>query len=163
MKTIYDIFKELDIAYNLYDHPPFYTCDESEKWYDQNIDEKSGESKNIFLRNKEGNNHFLVVIESKKRLDLKILATRLGEKKLSVASEERLKKYLNLTPGAVSIFALIHENAKDIEVIFDDDLLKHKKLHYHPPARNDQTIILSADDVKKFIEWVGNPIKFMTL
>ena len=163
MKTIYDIFEELDIPHKLYDHPPFYTCDEAKEWYDKNIDENSGESKNIFLRNKEGNKHYLVVIESNKRLNLKELANQLNEKKLSFASEDRLKKYLDLTPGAVSIFALIYKNAKEIRIIFDEDLFKHERLQYHPPARNDQTIILSTENLKKFLDWLKNPVEFMKL
>lgn len=163
MKNIYDIFGELDINYKLYEHPAFYTCDESEKWYKENIDEPFGESKNLFLRNKKGNKHFLVVIESKKQLDLKALASQLDDRNLSFASPNRLKKYLNLEPGSVSILALLYENAKDVTVIFDEDLLRHENLHYHPPTRNDQTLMISTNDLKNFMAWLKNPIKFAKL
>ena len=163
MQTIYDIFQDLGIEYKLHDHPAFYTCEESSKWYAENLEMESGESKNLFIRNKKGNKHYLVVIESHKQLDLKHLREILHESKLSFASPERLQKYLNLTPGSVSVLALTYENAKEVEVIFDEDLLKHKSLHYHPPGRNDQTVVLSTEDLKKFLEWVENPIKFMAL
>ena len=80
MKTIYNIFQELGITYKLYEHPPFYTCEESTAWYAANIcEDLGGESKNLFLRNKKGDRHFLVVVESNKRMDMKELASRLGE------------------------------------------------------------------------------------
>lgn len=162
-KTIYDIFSELQIDYQLHDHEPFYTCDQSAKWHEDNIDEPSGKSKNLFLRDRNGKKHFLVIIESKKQLDLKQLANQLGESQLSFASPERLKKYLNVEPGSVSLFALIHENAGEVEVIIDEDLLNYEKLHYHPPGRNDQTIMISTNDAKKFMNWLKNNFLFMKL
>jgi Ala-tRNA(Pro) deacylase len=163
MKNIYDIFEELDIESKLYEHPPFFTCDESKVWFEKHIEEKAGDSKNLFLRNRKGNQHYLVVIESHKKVDLKELSQDIGESKLSFASKERLKKHLNLTPGSVSVLALIHEGAKDVQVLFDQDLLKHNKLHYHPPGRNDQTLLIGTEDVKKFMEWAPNSVRFIDL
>jgi Ala-tRNA(Pro) deacylase len=163
MKTIYDIFKELDINYEFYEHPPFFTCEESAAWYEENLELDSGESKNLFLRDRKGTQHFLVVIESTKRLDLKMLAKDLDESKLSFASERRLKEVLNLKPGSVSPFALTYKNAKNVRVVFDTDLLKNDKLHYHPPGRNDQTVVLSTAELKRFLEWTGNYVTYMEL
>ena len=162
-KTIYQIFEELNIAYQLYDHPPFFTCAESEDWYQTHIEQPSGDSKNLFLRNKKGDRHFLVVIESHKTLDLKNLADKLAVSKLSFASAERLKKYLNVEPGSVSVLALIHPNAQQIEVIFDEDLWQYQKLHYHPPARNDQTVLLATTDLQKFMSSLPNSCCSMKL
>lgn len=163
MKSLFDIFQELGIEYKLFDHPPFFTCEESQGWYEQNLDKKSGESKNLFLRDKKGGKHLLLVVESHKKPDLKKFSEKIGEKKLSLASPERLEKYLGVFPGSVSIFALIHENAKSVSVFVDTDLLKYKQLHFHPPARNDQTVLLDTTDAKKFLDWTGNKVQFITL
>ena len=163
MKDLYEVLDSLEIPYELYEHPAFFTCEESDAWYQKHLDGTSGESKNLFLRDKKGDKHYLVVVESSKRLDLKELAKKLGESKLSFASEERLKKYLNLSPGSVSVFALLYENAKDVQVMMDADLLGYKKLHYHPPGRNDQTVVVSTEDLKKFLGFVGNPLEVMEL
>ena len=163
MKTIYDVFGELGIEYELFDHPPFFTCDESREWYEENLDLSSGESKNLLLRNKKGNVHYLVVVESTKRVDLKDLASQLEESKLSFASEERMMRTLGVKPGAVSVLALTHPGAKDVRVVFDNELMGFKKLHYHPPGRNDQTIVLKTEDLKRLMAWFGNHIQYVEL
>jgi Ala-tRNA(Pro) deacylase len=163
MKTIYDIFDEMGIEHELHEHPPFRTCEDAESWCRENTDELSGESKNLFLRDRKGNEYYLVVMESKKRLDLKKLQKTIAERRLSFASEETLKRYLNLAPGSVSVLALIFDGARDVNVIFDTDLLKYEKLHYHPPGRNDQTVILKTKDLKRFMDWTGNSLRFIKL
>lgn len=159
MDSFYQTLEQLGIAYELYDHSPFYTCEESQEWYEEHFDSSSGESKNLLLRDKKGATHYLVVVESSKQLDLKNLAKTLGESKLSFASEERLMKYLGVKPGAVSVLALTHPGAKEVQVIFDKELLAFEKLHYHPPGRNDQTLVISVPDLKRFIEFAGNPFQ----
>ena len=50
----------LRIAYTRYDHPPVFTVEEAEAhWRD--ID--ATQCKNLFLRNKKGTRHYLVVAE----------------------------------------------------------------------------------------------------
>lgn len=164
MSSIFEYLNQLEISYQLYEHPEFFTCEQSSKWFAENITEDiGGESKNLFLRNRKGDTHYLVVIESSKQLDLKALATDLNESKLSFASPERLQKYLNLRPGSVSVFALIQDSAKDVKLIFDYDLMKHKKLHYHPPGRNDQTLVINTKDLKKFLESLPQDLQFELL
>jgi len=63
-----------------------------------------GVNKCLFLRNKKGDKHYLVLIKGSKRLDLKNLEKLLNETRLSFASPERLMKYLRVTPGSVSSF-----------------------------------------------------------
>jgi Ala-tRNA(Pro) deacylase len=62
-------------------------------------------SKNLFLRDPKGRNHYLVVLPARKKFDLKSFGNLLGVR-LSFASPERLQKYLGLTPGSVSPFRL---------------------------------------------------------
>ena len=154
MKDIYETLNQLNIEYIKHDHPAVYTCEEAEKYYG-NI--KGGKSKNLFLRNKKGDKHYLLVMEAEKRVDLKGLGMKLNESKLSFASEERLMKYLGLTKGAVSPFGLINDEGKVVTVVVDNDLMKHDYLHYHPNV-NTATLELSREDFKKFLEEMGNKI-----
>jgi len=155
-----DIYKTLDllkIKYTKYSHPAVFTVEEAEK-YDRGID--AGKSKNLFLRNKKGNSHYLLVIESKKTTDLKKLALLLNENKLGFASPERLKEYLGLTPGSVSPFGLINNADKSVHVLIDKTLLKYKKLAFHPNI-NTATLAISTEDFKKFLERTDNKITFI--
>ncbi len=159
VSDIYQVLQDLHIEYEKYEHPAVYTVEEAAQ-YDRGID--AGNSKNLFLRNAKGDTHYLVILESTKRLNLKRLASLLGESKLSFASPERLMKYLGLTPGSVSPFGLINNTDKLVKVIIDSGLLQYKKLAYHPNI-NTATLVIATDDLKRFLDWTGNKIEYIVL
>ena len=159
MDNVFDFLKKLNISYEVYNHPAVFTVEESKQ---HRIGSGFGENKNLFLRNNKGNKHYLITISSSKKLDIDNLAKILGEKSLGFASEERLKKYLNLTPGSVSPFGLVNDANKEVIFVFDRDLLKYNKLGFHPNI-NTQTVIISTDDFKKFIESTGNKTLYLDL
>jgi Ala-tRNA(Pro) deacylase len=155
MKDIYSVLKELKIDFIDHKHPPVFTCEEADRLCK---DVKGAKSKNIFLRNKKGKKHYLIVVSSDKRIDLKSLSERIGESGLSFASEGRLEKYLGCTKGSVSLFGLINDANKEVKVLFDEDLWNAERLHYHPPGDNAASIELSGKDLQKFLKWCGNEL-----
>ena len=154
MKSIYDILADLNIVYEKHEHPAVFTVKEAEQ-YDSGID--AGKSKNLFLRNKKGNVHYLLIAESNKKVDLKKLSSLLNEGRLSLASPERLDEYLGLTPGSVSPFGLINDSSKSVRVLIDKCLLSHDKLAFHPNV-NTATLVIKTNDFRKFLDWTGNGI-----
>ena len=157
MKDIYKILDDLGVTYEKHAHEPFFTCEQADKLY-KRLD--GGHSKNLFLRNRKGDKHYLVVLESKKRLDLRNFGEKIGETKLSMASPERLEKHLGLTPGSVSRFGLINDENHEVRVVVDNDLLQYERLYYHPNV-NTVTLGIAKDDFLKFLEWTGNEVRFM--
>jgi Ala-tRNA(Pro) deacylase len=158
MKNIYQIFNELDINFQEIKHPPVYTVEEAEKHHRG----EAAQSKNLFLRNKKGNRHYLVVTPGRKKIDLKNIEKLVGENNLSFASPERLMKYLGVTPGSVSPFGLINDVQKEVLVVVDSELLISKKQGFHPNT-NDATLVISTDDFKKFLTWTKNTVSYITL
>lgn len=154
MKSLYDILADLNIEYEKHEHPAVFTVKEAEQ-YDSGID--AGKSKNLFLRNKKGNVHYLLIADSNKKVDLKKLSSLLSESRLSFASPERLSEYLGLTPGSVSPFGLINDSSKSVRVLIDKCLLRHDKLGFHPNI-NTSTIVIKTSDFRKFLDWTGNSI-----
>ncbi len=159
MNDIYKILQHLEIEYEKYEHPAVFTVEEAAQ-YDRGID--AGKSKNLFLRNKKGNKHFLIVVESTKKVDLKQLSTLLNESKLSFASPERLKEHLGLTPGSVSPFGIINDADKLVNVIIDTGLLQYERVGFHPNI-NTATLAIKTDDFKKFLDSTGNKITYLDL
>jgi len=154
MKDIYQILDNIGIKYDKREHPAVFTCEEADRYYDESM---GGKSKNLLLRNKKGTSHYLIILQSDKKLDLKKLESLLGESKLSFASEERMMKYLGLTPGSVSPFGLINDEQKAITVVVDNELWTFPKLHFHPNI-NTASLVISSEDFKKFLDWCGNKI-----
>lgn len=156
MIDIYKVLKELKIDFKEYQHPAVFTVQEAEK-HKGDID--GAKIKNLFLRNKKGDKHFLFITDAFKDIDLRKLSAITGEKKLGFASAERLQKYLGLTPGSVSPFGLVNDKDKSVVIFLDKELLeKNDKLNFHPNI-NTATIQISKDDFFKFLNWAGNELR----
>lgn len=156
-KSVYDVLGKLDISYVRHEHPPVFTVEQAEQHW-ENI--TGTHCKNLFLRNKKGNRHYLVILESSKKANLKSLEKQLGEDRLSFASEERLNRYLRLKAGAVSPFGLINDSQKEVQVVIDRDLKVAERINFHPNV-NTVTIGLSFKDFERFLEWCGNRISYL--
>jgi Ala-tRNA(Pro) deacylase len=154
MKSIYKILQDLDITFTEHKHPAVFTVEEAEK-HRGDID--GARIKNLFLRNKKGDKHFLLVADAFKQIDLKNVCQAVNEKKIGFASPDRMKKYLSLTPGSVSPFGIINDSNKEVTVLLDKELLTHDKLNFHPNI-NTVTIQISKDDFLKFLKWSGNEV-----
>ncbi len=156
-ERVYEVLDQLGISYNRHEHPPVYTVEEAEKQW---TDIVGAHCKNLFLRNKKGNRHYLVILVASKAADLKSLNNLLGEDRLSFASEQRLMRYLGLETGAVSAFGLINDKENHVKVVIDDDLKKEEAVNFHPNV-NTATVGLSFPDFEKFLKWSGNSIRFL--
>ena len=95
---LYSFLADHNIDYERYDHPPVYTCDDVKLGVPPL---PAARTKNLFARDKKGLRHFLIVVSDEKMIDLKSLSSLLETGRLSLASPERLKKYLGSDPGAV--------------------------------------------------------------
>jgi Ala-tRNA(Pro) deacylase len=100
---VYSALDALAIPYERYDHPPVFTADDAASHWAR-IPARG--IKNLFLRNKKGNRHYLVILPIDKEADLRHLVKVIGDDRLSFGSPERLAKHLGLTPGSVSPFGL---------------------------------------------------------
>jgi Ala-tRNA(Pro) deacylase len=157
-QNVYDILEKLEISYTKHEHPPVYTVEEAEQHWE---DISGAHCKNLFLRNKKGKNHYLVLAESRKMIDLKSLTKQIGEDRLSFASPERMKRYLGLEPGAVSPFGLINDRDNAVVVIIDSDLKEASQVNFHPNV-NTATVGITFVDFEKFLSYCGNSIRYLT-
>ena len=156
-QILYTYLKKLDINFTKYEHEAFPTCEASGTYYTEKNMGK--DCKSIFMRNRKGKKHYLIVLPANKKIDVLVLAEFLTEHpKMSFASDERLEKYLGLQPGSVTPFSLLHENAKDVTVVFDTDIFAEETIHFHP-LRNTATLHISTLDFKKYIESLEQNIK----
>src|SRR5438128_10840635 len=95
-----------------HEHPPVMTVEESERLVPKLPGAKT---KNLFLRDKKGARHFLVTVRHDLQIDLNALGAALDAGRLGFASPERLEKHLGVTPGSVSLLALVNDTAGAVE------------------------------------------------
>ncbi len=156
---IYQFFADHSIEYERHDHPAVFTVEEAKRL----VPPLQGvKTKNLFLRDKKGRRHVLVVVGQDKSVDLKALSTLLGSPRLSLASLERLKKYLGITPGAVSILAVVNDANNEVEVVGDRDLWKANAFQCHPLV-NTSTLVISKDHLERFLEITGHQVRLLNV
>lgn len=152
--AVYACLEVLGIPCQRFEHPAVFTVDQAlEHW--AGID--AMHCKNLFLRNKKGDRHYLVVAEHATRVDIGALASLVGEARLSFASAERLAAHLGLTPGAVSPFGLINDRSKAVRVLLDRRLRAAARVGFHPNV-NTATVVLAEADFERFLAACGNPV-----
>jgi Ala-tRNA(Pro) deacylase len=148
---------QLSIPYEYHEHVPVFTSEQARRL----IPPLAGASaKNLFLRDRKGRRHFLHSLPDSKILDLKSLSASLGVSGLSLASPERLLKYLGITPGAVSLLALVNDPEGRVEVLIDQDLWQADYLQCHPLV-NTATLVIALKDIKKFIAATGHTVALL--
>jgi Ala-tRNA(Pro) deacylase len=157
-----DVFDALDaqgIRYEKYEHPPVFTGEEAaEHWGPI----PATRVKNLFLRNKKGDRHYLVILEIGKQADLRQLVKVIGDDRLSFGSADRLMTQLGVTPGSVSPFGLLHDASGSVRVIVDQDLRAAERLIFHPNI-NTASVTISVADFERFLATRVNTVRWLKL
>ena len=118
--------------------------------------------KNLFVRDEKGRRHLLVIVPFDKRIDLAALGRLLPASKLSMASPRRLQQHLGITPGSVSLFALIHDSAQAVELVLDQAVWEAEFVQAHP-LRNTATVALSHAALVSFLTHTGHVPRIVTV
>ena len=133
-------------------HPPVMTIEESERLVPRLPGAKT---KNLFLRDKKGLRHFLVTVPHDVAVDLAALGAALGAGRLGFASPERLSTHLGITPGSVSLLALINDRVGAVEFVIDRKLWDAPAVHAHPLV-NYATMVIAHAELERFLAATGH-------
>ena len=156
---VYAALDALGISYDRHEHPAVFNAEDASKHWDRI---PGVQCKNLFLRNKKGDRHYLVVVEISKRVDLKDLVKVVGDDRLSFGSPDRLMAKLGLTPGSVSPFGLIHDADGSVRVLIDEDLRGAARLIFHPNI-NTASVVVSWTDLERFLASRRNSVRLVSL
>ena len=157
MADFYQFLADHKIEYERHDHPAVYTVEEAERLVPPLPGAKS---KNLFLRDKKGVRHFLVVVPAQKRVNIKALPEVVGSNRLSFGSAQRLEKFLGVEPGAVTLLAIFNDPDQKVEVFIDRALWGSEAFNFHPLV-NTSTLVISRENLQRFIESSGHQIQIV--
>jgi Ala-tRNA(Pro) deacylase len=130
-----------------HEHPAVMTCAQS----DQLVPALPGaKAKNLFLRGKKGLRSLLVTAPSDRHVDLRLLGDVLGLGRLGFASPERLQEDLGVTPGSVSLLALVNDTAHAVDFVIDRSLWEADAIQAHPLV-NTATCVIPHEDLVRFL------------
>ena len=157
--AVYAALDALGISYERYEHPAVFNAADASLYWDPIA---GTQCKNLFLRNKKGDRHYLVVLGISKRADLKDLVKLVGDDRLSFGSPDRLMAELGLTPGSVSPFGLINDPDGSVRVLLDRDLREAERLIFHPNI-NTASVVVSWSGLEKFLATRTNVVRVISL
>jgi Ala-tRNA(Pro) deacylase len=158
MIDIYAFLSQHGIKYERFDHPAVFTCEESERLPPM----PGADTKNLFLRDETGEKFFLVTVGHAKSVDLKALKPLLGAKKLSFGSPEKLKEYLGVEPGSVTLLGLMHDTDHKVSVIVDEDVWKQGSIQCHPLV-NTATLVILKEGMERFFKETGHEYRVLNV
>lgn len=150
---VYDLLDRLGIEYFRVDHAPAMTMDACEE-----IDEALGISvcKNLFLCNRQKTLFYLLMLPGDKVFRTKQLSEQIGSARLSFADAEHMEKYLEITPGSVSVMGLMNDKTNAVRLLVDEDLLREEYLGCHPCVNTSSLRLKTEDVFGAFLKSVGH-------
>ena len=159
MTDIAAFLAEHGIAYERFEHPAVFTCEEAERLCPPM---PGAHTKNLFLRDKAGKRHFLVVLGYDRRADLKALAGILGASGLSFASPERLLARLGVTPGSVTLLGLANDAERAVELFVEESVWAAEAMLCHPLV-NTATLSIPHAGIERFLSATGHEARVFRL
>ncbi len=151
-QDLFDFLDRLGVAHRTHDHAPVFTVAESETI---KLDMPGGHTKNLFLRDKAGR-LFLLCALAETKIQLNALAKLLKAGRFSFGSPELLFEALGVTPGSVTIFAVLNDRLGRVALLLDEALLHVDPVNFHPLA-NDATTAVSPTGLMVFLAATGHP------
>ena len=145
--AIYDRLEELSIPFVRVDHDHADTiefCQEVEAVLGSKI------CKNLFLCNRQETNFYLLLLPGDKKFKTKEVSSQLGVARLSFGNETYMEKFLDITPGSVSILGLMNDKENHVQLLIDEDLLKEPYIGCHP-CINTSSLKINMKDMMEII------------
>ena len=157
---VYDLLDKLGMEYYRTDHEPATTmevCNDIDKILGALI------CKNLFLCNRQKTQFYLLMMPSDKTFKTKDLSRQINSARLSFADEEYMEKYLDITPGSVSIMGLMNDTEGKVQLLIDEDVMKDPYFGCHPCINTSSLKIRTSDLIAKIIPALKHAPKMVKL
>ena len=69
-----------------------------------------------------------------------------------------MEKYIDITPGSVSVLGLINDSENAVTLLIDEDVLKGEYIGCHPCINTSSLKIKTRDMIEKIIPALGNKV-----
>lgn len=163
---VYDLLDSLGVKYQRIDHEAAMTmeaCEEIDRTLSQGEEDKVAICKNLFLCNRQETDFYLLLIPGDKPFKTKYLSAQIGSSRLSFAKPEYMEKYLDITPGSVSVLGLMNDHEKKVRLLIDEDVLKDEYFACHPCINTSSLKIRTEDLTEKIIPAMGHEPQIVRL
>lgn len=163
---VYDLLDSIGVDYDRLDHAPAMTmevCDAVnaafgrmtlEEFKAEDINDRTKHAiicKNLFLCNRQKTKFYLLMIPGDKKFLTKNLSAQINSARLSFAGEEDMQKFLDVTPGSVSVLGLMNDHDHIVQLLIDSDVLQSEYVGCHPCINTSSLRMKTKDLMEKVI------------
>ncbi len=107
--------------------------------------------KNLFLCNRQRTKFYLLMIPGDKKFLTKNLSAQINSARLSFAGEEDMLRYLDITPGSVSVMGLMNDSENSVQLLIDSDVLQSEYVGCHPCINTSSLRMKTKDLIEKIL------------
>lgn len=157
---VYDFLDSLSIPYQRIDHEAAMTmevCAEIDRVLEATI------CKNLFLCNRQQTTFYLLMMPGDKPFKTKDLSAQIESSRLSFGPPEFMEKFLDITPGSLSVLGLMNDPELEVNLLIDEDVTKGEYIGCHPCINTSSLRIRTADMLEKIIPAMGHTPRFVKL
>ena len=156
----YDLLDSLGVSYQRIDHEAAMTMEVCLP-----IDEalQATICKNLLLCNRQNTVFYLLMIAGDKHFVTRELSHQIGSSRLSFAAPEYMEKYLDTTPGSLSVLGLMNDREHHVQLLMDADILKGAYFGCHPCINTSSLRLRTRDLMDKILPAMEREPRFVTL
>lgn len=157
---VYDLLDSLNVSYQRIDHEAAMTMEACAA-----IDEalEATICKNLLLCNRQNTAFYLLMIPGDKHFKTSELSKQIGSSRLSFAAPEYMERYLDITPGSVSIMGLMNDKENHVQLLIDEDVLRGEYIGCHPCINTSSLRLRTEDLMRKIIPTMGHAPRLVNL
>ena len=157
---VYDFLDSLGISYRRVDHEAAMTmevCAEIDRVLE------APTCKNLFLANRQQTVFYLLMMPGDKPFKTKDLSAQIGSSRLSFGAPEFMEKFLDITPGSLSVLGLMNDPETEVNLLIDEDITKDAYIGCHPCINTSTLRIRTEDMLGKIIPAMKHTPRFVKL
>lgn len=156
----YDLLDRLGVEYQRIDHEAAMTMEACAA-----IDAALNAviCKNLLLCNRQCTVFYLLMMPGDKNFKTSILSKEIGSSRLSFAAPEYMEKFLDITPGSLSVLGLMNDNENQVQLLIDEDVLKGAYFGCHPCINTSSLRIATRDLMESILPALNHQPQIVTL
>lgn len=157
---VYDFLDGLGIDYQRIDHEAAMTMEACAA-----VDEalEATICKNLLLCNRQKTDFYLLLLPGDKPFKTSVLSKQIGSSRLSFADAEFMERFLDITPGSLSVLGLMNDTEHHVQLLIDEDVLKGEYVGCHPCINTSSLRLKTCDLMDKIIPAMGHEPRMVVL
>ena len=157
---VYDLLDGLGIQYVRVDHEAAMTMEAC-----RTIDEILGTPmcKNLLLCNRQCTEFYLLLLPGEKPFKTSVVSKLLGTSRLSFADGEYMERFLDITPGSLSVLGLMNDRENRVKLIADRQIMEAERIGCHPCVNTTSLAFSVRELLEKVLPAVGHEARIIDI